>query len=316
MSRIILLLAAFFFSYAAPVAALEITFSTEAEVTSPVVTLGDIASFNEESPLALALGSKHVGRAPKPGEMLHFDADKVKKSLLKNVQDSVSIQWTGAASIQVHRTGIAIGPQEIQSTITDYLEERKPDLPQADYSFVPRELPLPFVLPNGQLDIDIIPANPNVIGSRRVSLIYRIDGKVVKNISIRGILKALAPVAILTQNVKRGDILRPDMVQLQTKDLSTLRNPCTNLRDVLGKRLTRSQRSGSVLDLSSIEFPPLIHKGQLVKILINSNGIHLTATGIASMNGKQDEIIRVINSGSSKMIFCKVTAPGLVEVQI
>jgi flagella basal body P-ring formation protein FlgA len=316
MTRFFLLFAAFFLSLPAAVSALEITFSPVAEVTSSFVTLGDVARFNENSSLSTALGSKHIAQAPKPGKTVRLDANQIKTRLLTNFPSTPSMQWTGAETITVKRKGIAIGPREIELAIADYLKDRSTDLPAADYSFIPRELPLPFVLPGGQLEIDVIPADPKVIGSRRFSLVYKVDGKIVKNISIRGKLKALASVAILTQNVKRGTILHPDMVQLQTKDLSKLRDPCTNLREVLGKKLTRSLHSGAVLDLSSVDFPPLIHKGQLVKILINHNGIHLTATGISSMNGKQDQIIRVMNNGSHKMIFAKVAAPGLVEVQI
>jgi len=316
MTRFILILAAFFFSSLSAVSALEITFSPAAEVASSFVTLGDVARFNEESPLSIALGSKHISQAPKPGETVSLNGDQIRIKLLNNFPGNKSIQWTGSKSILVTRQGITIGPHEIESAIADYLEDRETDLPLADYSFIPRELPLPFMLPSGQLEIDVIPADQKVIGSRRFSLVYKVDGKIVKNISIRGKLKALASVATLTQNVKRGTILHPHMVQMQTKDLSKLRTPCTNLREVLGKKLTRSLRSGAVLDLSSIDFPPLIHKGQLVKIRINHNGMHLTATGISSMNGKKDQIIRVMNSVSRKTIFCKVAAPGLVEVQI
>ena len=296
--------------------ALEISFSPEAEVNTPHVTLGDITSFNQESPLSLALATKHIAQAPKPGETISIDANTIKSTLLKSFPINEDIIWNGSKTVLVTRKGISITPAAIEQTIADYLEERNNDLPVAEYSFIARELPLPFVIPTGEIQIDIIPSDPNIIGSRRFSLVYRVDGRTVKNISVRGKLQALASVAILTQNVKRGAILRPEMVQLQTKDLSKLRDPCTDLRQILGKRLTRSLRSGSILNVSSIEFPPLIHKGQLVKILINHNGLHLTATGISSMNGKQDQIIRVMNSGSRKVIFCKVKSPGLVEVQI
>jgi flagella basal body P-ring formation protein FlgA len=106
------------------------------------------------------------------------------------------------------------------------------------------------------------------------------------------------------------------MVEMEIKDLSTLRTPCTDLRRVLGKKLTRKLRVGSVLDLSFIEFPPVIQKGQLVKMVVRQNGLQLTATGISYKNGKQNEIIRVKNIRSNKNVFCKVVSPGLVEVQI
>lgn len=214
------------------------------------------------------------------------------------------------------RTGITVGPSEIQSSIAAYIESQKTNLPQAEYSFVPYDIPLPFMIPTGKLDIEVISAKPGIIGTKRFSLVYKVDGRIIKNISVRGNLKAMAHVAVLTQNVTRDTILHPDMVQMETKDLSTLRTPCTNLREVLGKKVIKSQRTGSVLDLSSIDFPPLIQKGQLVKILINHNELHLTATGISTMNGKQDQVIRVKNTGSKKIVFCRVIAPGLVEVKI
>jgi flagella basal body P-ring formation protein FlgA len=296
--------------------ALTVTFTKEAEVTASHITLADVAAFGEDSALAKALASKHIAFAPKAGANITVTKKSIKDKLLRQIPENTDVTWEGASSILVTRLGIPIGPQEIEAVITEYLLQKKDELPSADFSFVPRELPLPFMLPTGELAIDVIPANPNVIGSRRFTLIYKVDGKIVKNISIRGKLKAMAPVAILTQNVNRGSILHPNMVQLQTKDLGKLRNPSTNLREVLGKKLTRSLRAGAVLDMSSIEFPPVIRKGQLVKILFNNNGLQLSAKGIASMNGKQDQIIRVINTGSQKTIYGKVLSPGIVEVQI
>jgi len=316
MIRFLLLLLCVFHFLQGSGFALTISFNKEAEVSASHITLADVAAFDEDSPLAQSLASKHIAIAPKPGTDITLNTTTIRNKLLRRVPDNTDVKWEGSSSTIVTRPGIPIGPHDMESAIADYLLEKSAELPAADFSFIPRELPLPFILPTGVLEINVIPANPNVIGSRRMTLIYKVDGKIVKNISIRGKLKAMAPVAILTQNVKRGAILHPNMVQLQIKDIGKLRNPSMNLRDVLGKRLTRSIRAGSVLDLSSIDFPPVIRKGQLVKIHINRNGLHLSATGISSMNGKQDQIIRVINTGSKKMIYCKVLSPGIVEVQI
>jgi flagella basal body P-ring formation protein FlgA len=316
MVRFLFLLIVLIHSFQGTSFALTVTFNENAEVSSSHIKLADVAIFNEESPLSLALGSRHIAPSPRAGSETTINNKTVIEKLLKQIPKSTDIQWEGASSTFVKRKGVTIGPKKIESAIADFLTQNRDELPIADYSFVPRELPLPFVIPVGDLEVDVVPADPKIIGSRRMSLVYKVDNTIVKNISIRGKLKAMASVAILTQNVKRGAILHPDMVQLQKKDLGKLRTPCTDLREVLGRRLTRSLRTGSVLDMSSIEIPPLIRKGQLVKILINHNGMHLSASGISSMNGKQDQIIRVVNTVSKKMIYCKVSAPGIVEVQI
>ncbi len=298
--------------------ALTISFNKEAEITGTHILLADVAEFDEDSLLVKALASKRIAIAPKAGESLSISRNKIQRKITRELEksNSTEVQLVGSPSTRVTRTGIPVTANDIEAVIDDYLLAKGVDLPMAEYSFSPRELPLPFTIPVGKLEIDVIPSNPEVIGSRRITLIYKVNGKTIKNISIRGTLKAMAPVAILTHNVKRGTILTPNMVQLRIKDLGKLRSPCTDLREVLGKRLTRNLRSGTVLDLSSIDFPPLIRKGQLVKILINHNGLYLSAKGISAMNGKQDQIIRVTNTGSKKTIYCKVLAPGIVEVQI
>ncbi len=316
MLKLLLLLTAFLGSLPMPALALEITFSASAEVSSPFVTLGDIAVFDKKTPLSNALASQRIGHAPAAGESITLDTNNVINKLRQSLSQNSDIRLSGSPSILLKRTGITIGPSKIESSIAAYIETQKANLPQAEYSFVPYDIPLPFVIPTGKLDLEVISAKPGIIGTKRFSLVYKVDGKIIKNISVRGNLKAMAHVAVLTQNVKRNTILHPDMVQMESKDLSTLRTPCTNLREVLGKKLIKSQRTGSVLDLSSIDFPPLVQKGQLVKILINHNELHLTATGISTMNGKQDQVIRVKNTGSKKIVFCRVIAPGLVEVKI
>lgn len=316
MLKSFLLFTAFFLSFPFAAMALEITLSPTATVTTSSVYLGNVAKFSEKSPLTTALATKEIRISPKAGKSAIVSVEEIKTKLNNTLPPDSDIQWKGASTITVTRQGIIIDSDNIDASIAKYLEEKSVDLPEADYSFTPRERHIPFVIPTGELIVDVIPGTPKVLGSRRFSLIYKVDNKVVKNISIRGKLEAMAPVAVLTQNVKRGAILNPTMVQMQTKDLSKLRTPCTNLREVLGKKLTRSLRTGSILDLSSVDFPPLIHKGQLVKMIVSHNGMQLTATGIASMNGTQDQIIRVLNSGSHKEIFCRVAAPGLVEVQI
>lgn len=316
MLNLLFFLAIFLGSLPISALALEITFSASAEVSTPFVTLGDIAVFDKKTPLSNALASQRIGHAPAAGESITLDTNTIINKLRQSLSQNNGIRLSGSPSILLKRTGITVGPSEIQSSIAAYIESQKTNLPQAEYSFVPYDIPLPFMIPTGKLDIEVISAKPGIIGTKRFSLVYKVDGRIIKNISVRGNLKAMAHVAVLTQNVTRDTILHPDMVQMETKDLSTLRTPCTNLREVLGKKVIKSQRTGSVLDLSSIDFPPLIQKGQLVKILINHNELHLTATGISTMNGKQDQVIRVKNTGSKKIVFCRVIAPGLVEVKI
>ena len=49
-------------------------------------------------------------------------------------------------------------------------------------------------------------------------------------------------------------------------------------------------------------------------MVINHGSMHLSTVGIARNNGRQDQMIRVQNINSNKIVYCRVAAPGLVEV--
>lgn len=295
---------------------LAISVSPSAEVSTGFVRLGDVATFSEDSDIATALASQRLCNAPAIDSSITIKTGTIQTKVQRFSDLKEKIKWIGSPETVVTRKSIPISTEDMIGAIDKYISEKKETLPPAEYSFLPRQLPIPFKIPTGDLEVKIVPSNPEIIGSKRFSLIYEVNGKIAKNLSIRGKLEAMAPVAVLSQSVRKGAILHPEMVIMERKDLSTLRTPCTNLRMVLGKRITKRLRAGTVLDLSYVEFPPVIRKGQLVKMVIKHQGLQVVATGIAAMNGKQDQIIRVKNTRSNKSVFCKVSSPGIVEVQL
>lgn len=299
-----------------PVYALEITFKERAEVSTDYITLGDIVSFDETSNLTSSLATKVVSHSPGPGETLIIDSVSIKDQIMRKTRLSMYTQWTGSRVVSVLRPGQKILPKSLLSAIGSFLKDHKHELPQAEVSFVPKSLPIPFILPKGKLDIEVIPSNPAILKSTRFSLICRVDGKVEKNFSIQGELRALAPVIIAADSMRRGTILTPANTKKVVKDLTEYEDPCTDHRLILGKRLKRSVRAQAVINASDVEIPPMIKRGQLVKIIFYQGSLYLTATGVARTDGKLNQIIRVRNANSNKLIQGRVTAPGVVEVII
>lgn len=296
--------------------AFNITFRTTATVSGASVTLEEIADVSTHSELADAMAKQTVAASPDAGQEIALDTNSIIQKLTKAVTTPAEINWSGAKTVTITRQGITITAQSIQEIIEAYLAEHGKILPNAKYTFTPKDPPLPFMVPTGDMEWEVIPSTPGIIGSNRFSLIGRIDKQVVKNFSVRGTLEVVAPVAVAVTNLRRGDLVAETQIQMEPRDISTLRAPCLQLQQVIGKTLLQSIKAGSIIDLSSIEFPPVIKKGAFVKILGQNNGLQLTASGIAKTDGKQGQIIKVKNTSSDKVIFCRVTAPGLVEVQI
>jgi flagellar basal body P-ring formation protein FlgA len=314
--QLVLLVFLLIFAMSSPVQAFDITFRGTATVPGSSITLAEIAVINSDSELAQTLGGQSVATSPDAGQKVVLDTRNITKKITNTVADSAEIQWHGATSVTVERLGNTLSTQKILEIINSSIRERAKELPKAQYAFTPKEPPLPFLVPVGDIKWEVTPSNPELIGSNRFSLIGRLDNQVIKNFSVHGTLEAIANVAVAASSLRRDDLITATQIQMEPRDLSELRAPCLQLDQVVGKKLIRNIKAGAVIELTAIEFPPIVKKGGLVKILCQKNGLELTASGIAKSDGKQDQIIKVKNISSDKEIFARVTAPGLVEVQI
>ena len=294
---------------------LEVRFKKDANVNRSTIRLGDIVTFDEQTPTAQALASQIITQAPEPGGDIILRSDRILQELHRNLPVlPPNTKWSGAVSVSIHRNGITIDSSKIAAIISEYISSHKADLPDADIRFIPATLPLPFILPRGEMRYEVIPSDPSILGSSRFSIIFRVDDTVVKNMSVRGRTEAIAPVVVSATPVKRGTILQPRHLRLVPKDISHLPGYSFSIENVSGKKLTRSLRSGSPVLRSMLTTLPVVHRGEKVKIVVQSGPMILTATGVAFKDGRTNQMIRVQNLSSKKIVYCRVAAPGLVEV--
>jgi flagella basal body P-ring formation protein FlgA len=176
--------------------ALEITFNPSGSVDDSVIKLGDIVNFDEETDMTRALATLTVGQSPAPGEQTSLRSLSIKDYLVSSQSLPQDIRWTGSPTITVHRQGMNIGSEKILAIIAEFIKKNQNNLPEAEIRFVPASLPLPFILPTGDLTYEVIPSNPDIISSSRFSIIFRIDNSVVKNMSVRGNMEALTQVVV------------------------------------------------------------------------------------------------------------------------
>ena len=213
------------------------------------------------------------------------------------------------------KPGQIIDQREMEQVLNDYLADKSASLPHVELRFKSMTLPDPYHVPQGRVDHQVIPAKTGVIGSRRMTLLTRVDDQIVSNQSMRVELEALAEIVISSTALRRGEILDPESIELRTQDISRVKDPIFSTEDIIGKRLKRSVRLGETLQEKQIEFPPVIKRGERVVIHAQSLGLTLSAAGEAKQDGRAGEAIRVMNSNSRKEVLCQVVAPGLVKVE-
>ncbi len=210
---------------------------------------------------------------------------------------------------------VLIDQAAMKQVLDDYLAEQSNLLPHIELRCKSVVLPQSYRVPVGQVRHQVIPAKPGVIGSRRMTLMTRVDGQIKSNKTIRVELEALAEIAVAAGTLRRGTIIGSENIEFNYQDVSRLGETIFSLDEVVGKRLKRSIRLGQPLQRKLVEFPPVIKRGERVVIQARSTGFVLTAAGEAKQDGRIGESILVINITSRKEVVCEVVGPGLVKVE-
>lgn len=295
--------------------ALEIRFRPQAQAQGEILLLGEVAQILPDSRENRLLGDLTLFRAPAPGEEELHQAEDIRAYLQRTNPDLAGATWSGAGEIRVVRAGITVDQAKINQILQDYLKTQQDNLAATTTSLEIVGRIAPFVLPQGKLQFDVIPSDPAIVNSNRFTLIFRIDGRVVKNLSVRVQMQASARLVVATTDLRRGQIIGSGDLQLAEAELGRLREPCQDLDELIGKKVRRTIRAGEPIECQSIEFPPMVQRGELVTIVASKGYLTLSATGLARQDGKKGDIIKVRNSSSQKDVPCRVIGPGLVEVE-
>jgi len=295
---------------------LVVEFKAAAEVADATVTLGDIAAFDEDTDLSRALASQPVAQSTSPGQEILIQTPPIVQSLSNRLDPGTTVEWRGAETVTITRGASEISSADVLRIIDTFILKNATGLPEAKIRFIPDAQPLPFSLPTGKVSWQVVPSDPQIIGSSRFSVIFSVDGRVRKNMSVLGRMEVLASVVVAAKDLRRGTMLSPQSLGTAVLDIANLREPIFEPKELIGKKLLVSTKAGAPLAGHQVEFPPLVKKGELVRMILHQGRLFLAATGIARNDGQLNETIRVQNTGSKKTVYCRVTGPGVVEVAL
>jgi flagella basal body P-ring formation protein FlgA len=289
-------------------------FNARAEVSGPRIVLGDIAAIRSAGENTEAIAQFPVASSPAPGKSKDLYTVSVINSL-RNRAEAADIDWQGSPTIVVKRKANRISRKQIEAILGQYLRENSDKLPRAEIQLSVQRAPEQLVFPVGTLSWKVMPSRPNILGSTSFSIAFTVDGQPAGNCVIRGRLKALGEVAVAAVSLRKGDVITSRNVRLAKQDLADLDNPFTTLEQVMGMEMARTVNSGTILDQSNVVAPSVIKEGDMVKIVARKGALRITTSGLARMDGRQGERIRVKNISTNKMIYCRVDGPGMVSVE-
>ncbi len=132
---------------------------------------------------------------------------------------------------------------------------------------------------------------------------------------VSAVIQVYQTVIVAAQPIKRGQILTSNTLHLAKKEISSLRSGFfTQTSNIINKQAKRNINTGSVINQANITEPKLVKRGEHVLIKVNSPNLEISVAGIALMDGKENQKIRIKNKNSQQIIQATVKDKGLVVV--
>jgi flagellar basal body P-ring formation protein FlgA len=133
----------------------------------------------------------------------------------------------------------------------------------------------------------------------------RVTGRLVRMIDLPVLSHAMAP----------GDTIAADDIETMRARAERLgADAVLDRRALLGKTPRRPLRPHEPLRVGDVQAPILVHKGDLVTIVLETPTLRLTAQGKALEDGAMGATLHIANTKSNRVVDARVTGPNTAAI--
>ena len=286
-----------------------------AQVRGEEICLSDVADIRgANKALESRIGDIALGQSPRPGKERSFSKKRIHALIMAflDEQEKVHIEIPDAVCVQ--RAFQCLSETSLRQAFESYVAKRLGGIETSVSRFKIRgNDPLPLgrisLFPAGNI------SQKPIKGYFSLVMAVQVDGKNRGQLTLSGWVNRYEPVVCTTRYIPRGRTLTAEDVVL--KKINTSKAPARLVRmpeNAIGKQAKSSLRAGRAVCLNRLVSPPLIEKGDRVKILASSGGIQVTTLGVAMNEGRKGDQIKVENITSNKMVVGRVADHATVEV--
>ena len=136
-------------------------------------------------------------------------------------------------------------------------------------------------------------------------------------ISLTGRIHPLIAMPVLNTHLSSGDIIKPSHITWKNIRVKrTNYNTISSVKELVDKVARRPLIAGRMIRSSDVESLKLVDKGDFVTIQLRNATMSLSTRGISIESGSRNDVIRIRNPRSKKIIEAKVIAPNLTIIQM
>jgi flagella basal body P-ring formation protein FlgA len=171
---------------------------------------------------------------------------------------------------------------------------------------------LPGPLPAGELELQARVPDGAIPSPVTVCVDVLAGGKRVGQAWARAEMYRSRPVLTLTRDVRRGEVLAPEDLQVSAGDQPW--NVLSDPAQAVGKKMKRSMRARAKLQARDLEVVPVVDRGDTVRLVARVGGVVASIPGKALEAAGVGETLRVENSSSGRPLSGVLRDGGVVDV--
>ena len=296
---------------------LQVTLKEKVSINKDDVLLGDIADISGELKSgSLAIGKVEVGTSPLPGKTRFISDDYIRIRLRQAGFETGDMTFGGARDVQINRDAAYLPKDALVKAVESEIRTRMP-WRQEDVTIADIGLNDDIRLPTGMLAHRIVPKpDEDYLGQTTLGIYLYVDGELVAKTWAHARISVMTDVVRVVRPLGKHQRIRPEDITVVRADLAELSTDTVRrVEDALGNRTTQMIYPKTYLTQGMYSPPPVVNRGDIVKIIANTGPMTITATGKVKQKGCKGDMVHVVNTDSNRVIMARVIGPGAVEVE-
>ena len=283
------------------------------EINSETIFLGDVAEIKAPSFLKEEIGKIVIGSSPEPGEIKIILKDRLISKIYSNhlIDENVSVHVPD--KLYIKRLTQKLETEYLKESFLKYVETF-----QENNKFDLRNFSVRGIEPYPQGELTILfDRNNRFDGKGRFSI--RVDVLVENNnidtLFVSGWVDVYERFVCARVPLLKNQKIEPQSLYYKNINTSKIRQYyATRIEDVEGKIPKNTISKDGLIKISLLEFPPLVRRGEAIQLIAKRNGLRIITAGISKEDGIVDDLIRVENLSSGKIVRGYVKGKSKVEV--
>lgn len=128
-------------------------------------------------------------------------------------------------------------------------------------------------------------------------------------------VKRYQKVPVLNQSVKYGEVITPEMLTIEKRELLNVRDTYLSATGLEGMQAVRFLNAGQMIQFSDVKREQILKKGQMVKAIVGSPSFEVAISAEAQEAGAVGEVVKVKNLDSQKVFAAKIVERGVVRIE-